>query len=421
LHGFIFPFKNLFSSQTRNVFESAKHYLDGLFSNSRSNCVAMGESSNFDSQRLHHLISSSVWNENELMDTIANNFVELVTNNNLADEITLLIDESGFAKKGNQSAGVKKQYNGQVGKLDNCQVGVFGALNAGSLTAIVNAKLHESVNGQTKIDLAKSIIDHVVYDLKIIPKCINADSFYGRDTGLLAYINSKKLNFIVDVPEGHLIYLELFQMRVPKSKSKRGRQPTIAKPNKESISIKRYAEKLKKKDFKETKIRHGSDGILKTKYHRTTVYILNKDSQKRLKVTLLIRKDEDGKRYYCLTNFDESTTLKFLAYYQSKRYFIERSFQDGKKNLGMRQYECRSSKAWHRHIVLCMLALLFIQHEKIFLYNEAEAYLSTEDIKKVIASLLEYTQIRIVQIIKNIIAKSPPTLALVKNKIYLQI
>lgn len=375
----------------------------------------------FDNQRLHHLLNDSVWNENDLMDCIAQDFIKLLSENNLDHEISLLIDESGFTKKGKHSAGVKHQYNGQVGKLDNCQVGVFGALNAGSLTAIVKAILHEQKENETKIDLAKSIINHVVDDLNIKPKCINADAFYGRDTGLLAFIDSKKLNFIVDVPEGHLIYLEPFQMRIPKTKSNRGRPASIAKPNKESISIKRYAQQLKKSDFVEVKVRHGSDGILKAKYHRVIVFILNPKTNRKMKLTLLVRRDNDGKTYYCLTNFDQSTSLQSLAYYQSKRYFIERSFQDGKKNIGMRQYECRSSKAWHRHIALCMLALLFIQHEKIYLYKNAETYISSEDVKKVIAALIEYTEKRILQIVKNIIAKSPPTLTLVKNKIYLRI
>ena len=175
----------------------------------------MGSLLDFDSQRLNHLINGSKWDELKLMDSIAHNFINLLSDNNLADDVSLLIDESGFTKKGKKSAGVKHQYNGQAGKLDNCQVGVFGALNAGSLTSIIKSILHIAHEGKTKIDLAKDIINHVVYHLKIIPKCINADAFYGRDTALLAYMQSKNLKFIFDVPEGHKIYLEPFQMRVP--------------------------------------------------------------------------------------------------------------------------------------------------------------------------------------------------------------
>ncbi len=262
-------------------------------------------------QKLNHLISSSKWDGKKLMDEIAFKFIDLIGQNNLQDDLTLLIDESGFTKKGKKSAGVKHQYNGQMGKLDNCQVGVFGALNAGSITCIVKAVLQDGTDGKTKIDIAKDIIDHVVFKLKIKPKCINADAFYGRDT--------------------------------------------------------------------------------------------------------------DGKTYYCLTNFNAQTNLKTIAYYQSKRYFIERAFQDGKKNLGMRQYECRSATAWHRHIALCMLALLFIQHEKLLLCNTQHTYISTEDATKLFAALLELTEVRIKQIIQSIIAKSPTTKDCVRNKIYLRI
>jgi SRSO17 transposase len=418
---FMSEFSYLFKSSTRTVYPQATKYIQGLFSNVRSNCSAIGSLLDINPQSLNHLLNDSKWSATDVMDSVALNFAKLMKTINLYDELCLLIDESGFGKKGNCSAGVKHQYNGQKGKLDNCQVGVFGALNGGSLTALIKAELHNANNDKTKIDLAKEIIEHTLKTLKIKVACINFDSFYGRATGLLAAINNLKQHYIADVPESHEIYLEKFQMRIPKSTNTRGRKATIAKPNKESIKIKDYANSLKKKDFKICTIRNGSNQVLKAKYHRVSAYVLNSETQKPMKACLIIRLDKDGSRYYCLTNFDITEPLEKVAYFQSKRYFIERSFQDSKSCLGMGQYEVRSSVAWHKHMALCMLGLLFVQHEKMHLYQKLNIYISTEGIRRIRAAILEATEKRILQIIKTECQKSHTSKRSLKNKIYLRI
>lgn len=69
----------------------------------------------------------------------------------------------------------------------------------------------------------------------------------------------------------------------------------------------------------------------------------------------MIRKDHDGTLKYTLCNpRDKETSIEERAYFQCKRYFVERSFQDAKQSLGMNQYECRSENAWNKHMKLCM-------------------------------------------------------------------
>jgi SRSO17 transposase len=373
-------------------------------------------------QRLHHLIGNSVWNPSELMKSIEINFQKGIQKLGLENEVCLLIDESGFSKKGKNSIGVKQQYNGNAGKLDNCQVGVFGALSAGGIYSLINAKLYDDSNGLTKIDLAKKIIDQTIDHGISTLQCVNFDAFYGRDTGLLSYVADKGLHFIGDVPDKHHVYLEKFQMRLPKSKGTRGRKPTNKQPNKQSISIRNYAATLKPKDFKEVSIRYNSKGKkIKAKVHFKEIYLQHPKTKTAIAFYLYIRKDMDGSVYYCITNFDNSTPLKTIAYYQSKRYFIERSFQDCKKELGMHQYQTRLEIGWYKHMALCMLAHLFMQLEKLNTYIESNLYLTVENCRRIMNYSIVFIKEKFMELINDIVIKSFIYEPFIKKRFFLQI
>ena len=83
-----------------------------------------------------------------------------------------------------------------------------------------------------------------------------------------------------------------------------------------------------------------------------------------MEVKLIIRKDEDGKTHYMLCN-DLKASKHRLAFMHSQRYFIERSFQESKQQLGLHEYQVRGYAGWHRHMFVCMMGLLFIQLEKM--------------------------------------------------------
>ena len=140
-----------------------------------------------------------------------------------------------------------------------------------------------------------------------------------------------------------------------------------------------------------------------------------------MELILLIRKDADGTLKFSLCNAPADVTLKELAYQQSKRYFIERNFQDCKQELGLDDYQCQSEIAWTRHMSLCMLAMLFINTEKCENLNEANIYLSASDIKKIIVAIVLYNETKQQRILKEILAKAQTTKALAKKSIYIRI
>jgi SRSO17 transposase len=388
----------------------------------RRNCQVMAEElQEGNQQRLHHFITIGKWCYTQLMDKVTVDFWQYLKQQGLEDDTCLIIDESGNPKKGKHSAGVRRQYCGQLGKTDNCQVGVFGALCGGSLVNLVQGRL--SMKGEaTKIDLAYQIIDHITSTLKIGVKWVCFDAFYGRDANLLGSLIKMGLSFVADVPDRLHIWLEPFQMRVPVRKpGSSGRPNVLAKPNRESISIHNYVSTLKKKDWKWMKIRHqNKDRRLFAWFHSREVYIYNPVTQRRQLIHLLIRKDTDGiiKYSFC---YHPGATLKQLAYMQCKRYFIEKAFREGKKELGLNQYQVRSEQSWHKHMAMVMLAQLFINTQRLHYYNDERLWFTTQDIILLIRSTFKMTLRTITNLIMDILAKQPPDYSKLKKLLFIRI
>jgi SRSO17 transposase len=289
LHKFLLNFEFLFISLTRNVSTTALIYLKGLLLCRRRNCQVMDEElQESNSQRLHHFITSSKWQYQQLMDAVTMMFWQMVQSVGLAKDTCLIMGDSGNPKKGHHSAGVKRQYCGQVG--------VFGALCAGSLVNLVQASLFGLERKVSKIEQAAVIINHVIKVLNVKVRWVCFDAFYGRDITLLADLIKAGIEFVADVPDNLRLWLEPFEMRVPTRKEgARGRKHKNAKPNRPSISIKKYVKSLSIRDWKYITVRHQSGGKkLQAWFHCREVFIINPLTNKRQLITLLVREDKDG-------------------------------------------------------------------------------------------------------------------------------
>jgi len=320
----------------------------------------------------------------------------------LAEDTCLIIDEAGNPKKGRECAGVKRQYCGQVGKIDNCQVGVFGALCGGSLTALVQASLFGVEEKISKIDQAATIIRHVIKELNIKVRWVCFDAFYGRDAALLAGLIKDGIEFVADVQDNLQVWLEPFQMRVPVRKAgMRGRKSKHAKPNKPFLSIRNYAASLSVREWKYITVRYQSSG-------------------KKLQAWFHSREDKDGTIKYSFCHCPGSS-LKELAYRQCKRYFVEKAFREAKRELGLNQYQTRSAENWHKHMAMIMLAQLFLNEEKIQLYEQEKLWMTTQDVLQSLKSVLQFVKRTLEDFLDYILTKQPSDKRLVKRSLYLRI
>jgi len=361
-------------------------YLHGLYVSDKRNCEKISQRIDRNSQSLNHFISNSPWDWQTVGVVIARLFVKMLPNEWL-DDLSLSLDESGIPKKGKSSVGVAHQYCGQLGKNANSQVGVYAGLVCRGFYSIITALLYlpqewcdrkdvdlpaERREHKTKIEMVYEMILHARDILKVPFKWVNFDSFYGRDRSFLYRLNEQGIKFVGDIPKDATVYLKKPTLYIPKKKTTKGKDFTRYQVKEKSMEVQKIITKLSEADFKKLTIRTTKEGEpVKASFYIRTVYVAIKEQGAVMELKLMIRKDEDGTIRYALSNDLKSSNHR-LAFMHSQRYFIERSFQELKQQIGLNEYQVRGYDGWHRHMYMCMMALLFIQIEKMeyFKINE---------------------------------------------------
>jgi SRSO17 transposase len=286
------------------------------------------------------------------------------------------VDESCFPKKGRNSVGVARQYCGRLGKVDNCQAGVMmgyvGAHGYGlidyelympeSWFAASHAGLRKqcgvptNLQFRTKNEIAAGMIQKIT-DSGLFPaKYIGADSAYGSDSNFLDSLPAGKIYF-ADVHSDCLVFASRPAMVMP-AYSGRGRKPVREKPEFPPCKVREIAENADL-PWNDVVLAIGAKGpiITKDKFLRVTEFRNGKPGKD---VWLYIRRLSDGSLKYALCNEAADATAEDLRKPALMRWSIEQSFHECKEYLGMDHYETRSWDAWRRHILLCLIAHLFI-------------------------------------------------------------
>lgn len=411
-------FSDHFKSYRHDVSEGARQYLSGLMQGGkRKNMLHMAEVvPEADARNLQQFLTHSKWGTRAVMDQVAQEANQL-----LGDEHNawLLIDESGFKKQGQQSVGVARQWLGRFGKVDNGQVGVFGALCRDALAAPVDARLYlpkewtedpvrcteagipetEQVF-RTKDELAWEIVDHArKQGLKF--GWVAADAGYGKSPETFYRLTEMKETFFIDVPSDFSVYRKSFQPEAPRS-GKLGR-PTQHYRTGERKHAVRKLEVLA--DATKATVVAGRDttrGPLELRAWQCGVYVWDPAHSTPLRVTLLVTENRDGtERKYTLTNAPERTALKRLVSQQRQRYWVERVFEDAKGTCGMADYQVQKWSGWHHHMALVMMAMFFMLSERIA-QKDVNPLLSCADIEALLVHYLPRRDIKEAEVIRQV-------------------
>ena len=359
--------------------------MKGLFRSpkGRANCLYIGERLiDCTAHSIHHMLSYSPWSYQQLFDQIFKQALKALQAHKRP--IYLLIDEVGFRKKGKHSACVGKQYLGCIGKQDNGQVAVTAALSSAEFYVPVEMELFMpsdwskdkkrrkkagipmECNQMSKPQIALKMIHKMAKKIKGLEFVI-FDALYGSCTELLASLIESKIPFIAEVRENITFYLQEPTMGIPIKKSGgKGRQFTVPRPNKKSISARNYATQLNlKKNFKPMQVRMGTKGPVKGIYHRRKVWVYCKQTSQFLPMHLLIRINKDGTHKFAFCYHSQPCSVKRMAVAQAQRVFVERVFEEGKNITGMGDYQVRSWNGFHKHMALTSLTLLYIMENKL--------------------------------------------------------
>jgi SRSO17 transposase len=397
-----------FQRKTRSVFGAAGDYLKGLMQAKRKNMERMEETVvEADEQRLQHMLTESDWDHRAVLDQVAEEANEWLGG---TAESCFLVDESGFAKKGKHSVGVARQWNGRQGKVDNCQVGVFGALGKGHLATLTDLRLYlpkdwvdhparcrkagvpeAERDHRTKTDLALEMVRHQ-RALGIAFAWVGADGGYGKEPAFLRGLEAMGEIFVADVHKDQRIYVDDPQPQVPAPANEgrqRGRPRSRLQAQTEAQRVDEWVAARAPSDWKPVELRDSTEGRLKVEVVHRRVWLWDGKEQQPRHWHLIVRREIDSPQTlkYTLCNAEAALSTHRLAQMQAQRFWVERAFQEAKSHCGMAEYQARKWRAWHHHMTLVAMSLLFMLEERIA-QKDRYPLLSCSDIETLLKTTL---------------------------------
>ena len=220
---------------------------------------------------------------------------------------------------------------------------------------------------------------------------VGLDSLYGNAPDLLRKIADANLLFSADVHRNQHIYTEDPAPYVPERTSQVGRAPSQLIARSQSKRIDSFFKETGVTQLQKVFVRESTKGPLEVKASAVRVWLWDgQEQQARQWWAVCLIDGDTAERTYFLSNAPASASLAELVRKHSGRYWIERIFQDAKTSVGMADYQARGWVAWHHHMALVMLALLFLLKERR-IHADTLDLLSCQDIVVLLDAYLPRT------------------------------
>jgi len=358
-----------------------------------------------DEQQLQYMLTESKWDHRAVLDQVAQDADALLGG---TPESCLLIDESSFAKKGKHSVGVARQWCGRLGKVDNCQVGVFAALGCGDRATLIDSRLYlpkewtdnpvrcqragipeDQRAFRSKAELALAMVAHQRAQ-GIRFAWVGADAGYGKEPAFLRGLDAQGETFLVDVHKDQRIYLGDPDPQIPEAlPSGRGRKPQRRQAQQPAQRVDAWAKAQPESSWQRVTLRDSTRGPLQVDVLHRRVWLWDGKERHAQHWHLIVRRETESPETlkYSLSNAPTDTPVRMLAAQQGQRFWIERSLQDAKSEAGLADYQAREWSAWHHHMALVCMALLFMLEERER-NQDALPLLSCSDIEELLKTFL---------------------------------
>jgi SRSO17 transposase len=327
-------------------------YLEGLLSAAKRKngwqlAEQIGDARPWRTQRV---LSHVLWDQDAARDLCRGHVLEHL---GAADGV-LIVDETGFLKKGEHSVGVARQYSGTAGRIENAQIGVFLAYASGKGHALIDRELYlpeswcedadkrteaaipEEVAFATKPALACRMIGRAL-DAGLPCAWVLGDEIYGSDRRLRLELERREQPFVLAIRSNEKLWAVLGERLGQHAAS-------------------RLAAGLPARAWRRLSAGAGSKGERLYAWARLRLTRLQQPPWEHWLLVRRSRKDPKDLAYYVVHGPDR-TTLATLARIAGRRWAIEECFEVAKQEVGLADYEIRSWRGWHRHITLAMLAL----------------------------------------------------------------
>ena len=337
-------------------------------------------------QSLHHFVAKSEWSDTAVMAGVRDWVVPVL---GLDSGCYWIIDDTGFPKKGKHSVGVARQYCGQLGKQDNCQVAVSLSLASvqGSIPIAYQLYLPKDWAGDAVRRKAGGVPEDIEFATKpeialaqmrqaiaagVPMGVVLADAGYGDETAFRDGITQLGMYYAVGIRPGTTVWAPGTAALPPKAWSGRGIRPTKLRrePGNEPVSVKALAMVLPENAWRTVAWREGTNAELSSRFAAVRVRPAHRDylgTEMRIEEWLLIEWPEGDAEplKYFLTTAPIDATLEQMVFVTKMRWRIERDYQDLKQDFGLDHYEGRGWRGFHHHATLSIAAYGFLMAQRL--------------------------------------------------------
>lgn len=331
-------------------------------------------------QALHHFVAKSEWSDEAVLEQVRS---YVAAELDLRGEVYWMVDDTGFRKKGRHSVGVARQYCGEIGKQDNCQVAVSVSLGtaAGSVPMAwrlylpqewasdpvrrKKAGVPEDIGFLTKPEIALAQL-RAVQAQGVPGGIVLADAAYGSNTEWRTAVAGLGLRYAVGVLSNLAVWPLGKVPEVPASGRGRPRTRPVRTEACTPQSVKALALALPAQAWQEVTWREGSNAPLRSRFAAVRVCDAHRDrlgAEEWLLIEWPAEAPEPIK--YFLSNLDEHTSMQVLVHTAKARWRIERDYQDLKQEFGLDHYEGRGWRGFHHHATLCIAAYGFFVAQRL--------------------------------------------------------
>lgn len=353
---FLAPFQVHFTRRESRC--ASERYVTGLqLEHPIKNCETLVAAlPNTNEQRLQGLLTEMAWDEADLNRQRVHVMQQLPTEG----DGVLIFDDTGFAKQGKASVGVKRQYSGTLGKVANCQIAVNCTYAERTLAWLVVTRLYlpddwandpvrrarahvpEDVIFQTKPELALALLDEA-NALGVKHRAIVADAGYGDNPSFLDGLERRKEHYVVEVRANFSVTL--------------GRSATAT-----IQEVSAVLKALPKRQWRSIRWKEGTQGWLRARFVAVRCWRVDGQGQRRFGWLLGQRPAprQPGDWKYFWSNFPPQTHLSRMLEYTYRRHWVEQYHEEAKGELGWDQYQGRLWQSFHRNAVMVMLSYSFL-------------------------------------------------------------
>jgi SRSO17 transposase len=364
----------------REARDHSRHYLQALLvqSGERRNAENLSETVPASARVMQRFLTESPWDD----DAVIGRLQEYLSPRLGHPEAVWVLDGSDFPKQGRKSVGVARQYCGRLGKVANCQAGMFLACVSPLGRALVDKRLYlpgswtsdpgrcaaagvpeERRSYRSKTELALELLERALERGHLRAKWVAGDDAFGMSPSFRDGLAALGMRYVLDVPGSTPVWPLEPAWTSPENHpeyqgSGRPRKPKLRDGQRRTME--QRSDELPDEAWREITVAQQSQGPRTYQFSAQRARATKRDKPGE-EIWVLYRRNPDGSepRYY-LSNAPEDTTLEKLAYVGGSRWRIETEFETEKGDVGLDEYEARSWAGWHHHIAMCLLGGAFL-------------------------------------------------------------